>query len=233
MSDAAKEFSARLQQCLESTPGAPPGTYGRLTWLQRQLEQHAGLKVSVNTVHKWVNGAALPRPDNIATLAKLLQVDVVWLQMGRKPGAPASTVAVESAKTTGAVMLLAGAIEVAGGRVTFPEGKDELPHLWANIGNARFGVIVVGATFTQDAVSFIVPEPVGQSRVVAAVPAQNKAGHTFALDLLDLTGMPKQSFGGFSVVQLLRTKANGYATSEGVAVKPMPSVSTWDALVKQ
>jgi len=182
---------------------------------------------------EWGNGTALPRPDSITTLAKLLKFDVVWLQMGRKPGAPASAVAVESAKTTGAVMLLAGAVEVAGGRVTFPEAKDELPHLWANIGTARFDVIVVGPTFAPETVSFVVPVPVGQSRVVAAMPAQNKAGHTFALDLPDPTGMPKQSLVGFSVVQLVRTTANGYATGDGVAVKPMPSVATWDALVKQ
>jgi hypothetical protein len=178
------------------------------------------------------HGTALPRPDSIATLAKLLEVDVVWLQMGRKPGTPAATVTVESAKTTGAVILLAGAIEVAGDRVTFPEGMDELPHLWANIGTSRFGVIVVGPTFTPETIRFVVPEPVGQSRVVAAVPAQNKAAHTFAPDLLDITGMPKQSFDGFSVVKLVRTKGNGYATETGVPVKPMPSVATWDALVK-
>jgi hypothetical protein len=45
--------------------------------------------------------------------------------------------------------------------------------------------------------------------------AQTKAGHTFALDLLDLTGMPKQTFGGFFVVLLSRTKGNGYATEAG------------------
>lgn len=46
-----------------------------------------------------------------------------------------------------------------------------------------------------------------------------------------LTGMPKQSFGRFSVVQPVPTKANGYSTEAGIAVKPMPSVATWDILV--
>lgn len=80
-----------------------------------------------------MHGLSRPREDNVRALAKLLQVDEVWLTLGRKPSASAEQVAAEATRASGAVLLVAGLIEVNGGRVTFPS-KDErgVRHFRAN-----------------------------------------------------------------------------------------------------
>lgn len=232
MSDAAFAFSERLRRTRDMEPLAPPGEYGRLTWLKRELETRAGLSVSVNTVHKWVHGTALPRPDNITCLSKVLKVDQVWLAMDRKPVANAETQAASASRATGAVMLLAGLIELGGGRVSFPETGQPGPHLWANIGTSRFGLVVVAPQFAPERVTFVVPEPMESYRVVGVVSGLRARGsHSVAVDLIDLTGLPKTSFGGFSVIELEKTKSSGLRIADGAVVKPMPPVEAWADLV--
>ncbi len=68
----AIEFGERLSQAVEAYPSAPTTAHGRLSWLQRELKKHGGVKVSVNMVHTWMHGLSRPRDDNLRALARLL-----------------------------------------------------------------------------------------------------------------------------------------------------------------
>ncbi len=208
--ETTAEFGYRLTQALEGHPHAPPTSFGRLTWLKRELEKVAGVNVSVNTVHKWVHGTSRPREDNIRALAKVLKVDEVWLSMGRKPVETESAPPV-AATARGPALLVAGLIEVSGGRVTFPDpGAGETPHLWANIGDKQFGIIAVTPQSDDgEKVSFVIPEPIADHRVLGVVQAAASTPG-ICVSILDLTEVERQSFGGFSVVQLERRKGGRY-----------------------
>lgn len=199
-----EEFGHRLTQAMEASPHAPPTPHGRLSWLKRELEKH-GTKVSVNTVHKWCHGLSRPREDNVRALARLLKVDEVWLSLGRKPVESPKQSAEGAARAKGAVLMLAGLIEVAGGRVTFPAGDEVTPHLWVNLDNEQFGAIVVTPQGRDGAqVSFVVPEPAGPHKVLAVVGEPGSLN----VQLLDLTDVQRQSLGGFSVIAL-ETRKDG------------------------
>jgi transcriptional regulator with XRE-family HTH domain len=194
--ETTKEFAARLGLAIEAYPLAPPTPHGRLTWLQRQLEQQ-GTKVSINTVHKWVHGLSRPREDKVRAIAQFLKVDEVWLTLGQKPVEGQRPTPNKTTHAKGAVLYVAGLIEVTGGRVVFPGPDDNTAtSIWADLGEGNIGIVVVMPQSEENGtLSFVVPEPVGHDRVFAVVPSK---------DLLptihDITRAVRQSFGGFSVV---------------------------------
>ncbi|EIF29369.1 hypothetical protein BCh11DRAFT_04812 [Burkholderia sp. Ch1-1] len=58
---------------------------------------HTGADVTDQAIYKWLDGTTMPRPANLRTLAKLLDVDKHWLAYGlsqstkAKPLAPGET----------------------------------------------------------------------------------------------------------------------------------------------
>jgi transcriptional regulator with XRE-family HTH domain len=54
---------------------------GRLTWLKQQLAERA-LKVSVESIRKWLEGEGRPKQEKCEKLAQVLGVDATWLYMG-------------------------------------------------------------------------------------------------------------------------------------------------------
>lgn len=229
MAEVAEEFSRRLQQALDSHPHAPAGQYGRLTWLQRELEKQSGTKVSVNTVHKWYHGTSLPRPDNIRAIARVLKVDEVWLTLGRSPQPSAEPVEVQVGRANGAVLIVAGLIELAGGRVTFPTEKAQ-PHLQANLGTARFAATVVVGNEADGQISCLVPEPVGSSRVLLLRARVGRNAPSVAFDIYDITAAPRQTFGGYALAQFA-VAAKGEVTplAGGAAIRALPSIEALSA----
>lgn len=81
--DASQAFTARFKEAL-LTRG-----YGRLgpTELVDALAVHFEDGLSVQTVHKWLNGTAIPRQDRIDVLAGWLNVSPHWLKFGPDPSA--------------------------------------------------------------------------------------------------------------------------------------------------
>lgn len=73
------EFARRLVQACDESPLVPEHGRGRQVYLAKKL------KVTQEAVRKWLVGESLPRPDKIAALAKALDVDPVWLQLGTSP----------------------------------------------------------------------------------------------------------------------------------------------------
>ncbi len=201
-----EEFAFRLGQAMDSHPRVPPSQHGRVTWLMRELET-VGVKVSLNTVHKWVNGAARPREDRIRDLAKLLKVDEVWLALGKKPVDGPQAMNERVGQASGAVLAVAGLIELCGGRVTFPT-PGEGPHLRANLSGREIEVVAVAPQVSGDKLSFIVPEPAKNYRIVAVLPRCAMPGESVSrhLELLDISGIERQNFGGFSVLELRRNE---------------------------
>lgn len=84
-----KAFARRLDKALSSHPRSPIG-YGRNTWLLRELS-HQSIKVSNETIRKWLAGESMPRRDKMTALAKTLRVDETWLAMGAQPVAGEAT----------------------------------------------------------------------------------------------------------------------------------------------
>lgn len=202
MSQTANEFAHRLAQALDSCPTAPEAQYGRLSWLQRELKKATNTEVSVNTVHKWVNGMSLPRPDNIKAIARVLKVDEIWLALGRKPVAETEGDRTHASQTSGAALLVAGLIESGGGKVIFGS-PGTVPHLKANISGKDISVIAVAPQVANGKAAFVIPEPVRDSRVVAIRQvAHVENDQCLCLQVVDLTDLPRQSLGGFSVLQL-------------------------------
>ena len=73
------EFARRLVQACDESPLVPEHGRGRQVYLAKKL------KVTQEAVRKWLVGESLPRPDKIAALARALDVDPVWLQLGTSP----------------------------------------------------------------------------------------------------------------------------------------------------
>lgn len=215
--ETSVEFGARLRQAVEGHPLAPPPPFGRQKWLQEKLQREAQLEVSPNAVHKWMRGASRPREDSIRKIAKVLAVDDVWLARGRRPVIDPAVAKVEAVRGHGATLILAGLIEMEGGRVAFPADAGDTASLWADLGGGRKGIIVVPGRVQGAAVSYIVPEPVGSNRVIAVNVRQAGADErrigTF--ELIDLTPAPRKNFGVFSVVQA-EAKKDGCLKVEGL-----------------
>ena len=152
-------------------------------------------------IHKWVNGTSRPRPDHIRIIARFLGVDEVWLNLGHEPVVSADCASVQSHKATGVVMTIAGLIKQHGGRVTFPDAAEKTPHLFVNFDADRYGLIVVVPQIAGDSLSFIVPEPIRQHRIVGVITQAGIGTHSFTADVFDLTNSPRQVFGGFSVIE--------------------------------
>lgn len=197
--ETTAEFGRRLSQAVEAHPLGPAGLHGRQKWLLDKLKEEAGLKVSPNTVHKWMNGAARPREDNIRRIAKVLDVDELWLSTGRKP--LLDPIAAEKAATaaSGATLALAGLVEMTGGKITFAATREAPVSLWVNFGDRRAGVIVVTPQPGAEG-AYVVPEPVGDRRIAGVVLASGRTT-TLGVKILDLTDQARQTFGGFSVIQ--------------------------------
>lgn len=206
------EFARRLRQAIEGNPHAPQNLHGRQSWLRQRLKERTGREFSANTIHKWVKGTARPRPDAMRDLANVLKVDEVWLSLGRKPTDMSSPSTVDAATASGAALLVAGLIEVSGGRVSFPSADSGTVSLWANIGSARLGIVALTPQSSEGEPAFVVPEPLGDNTLIGIVPCNQTDGciSTACVDLIDLTEVPRENLGGFSVIRLERRKDRAF-----------------------
>lgn len=121
-------FARRLEQACDASPHCPAPNHGRLTWLADEIGKKLGSKISVQTVARWMNGEAKPRQDKNIKLAQILGVDSIWLYLGVEQDIPARERKARNATADGAVNLVAGLIEMDGGRPAFPEVSDARAH---------------------------------------------------------------------------------------------------------
>ncbi|RYH66960.1 hypothetical protein [uncultured Xylophilus sp.] len=76
-------FGARFRQAMRR---AGHGDLGA-TELADTLAMEFPQGLSIQSVHKWVAGTAIPRPERLAVLAKWLNVSEHWLRFGPDPDA--------------------------------------------------------------------------------------------------------------------------------------------------
>ena len=119
------EFAKRIESACDANGLCPPLHKGRLTWVQAELKRHFKEEVSVETVRKWFAGEAKPRPEKVAMLAQLLQVDVSWLSLGVDKGMAPRELKARGREIDGAVNIVAGLIEMDGGHAAFASESEQ------------------------------------------------------------------------------------------------------------
>ena len=119
------EFAKRLDSACDASGHCPPLHKGRLTWVQTELKRNFKEKISVETVRKWFAGEAKPRPEKVAMLAELLQVDISWLSLGVDKGMAPRELKIRGREIDGAVNIVAGLIEMDGGHAAFASEAEQ------------------------------------------------------------------------------------------------------------
>jgi len=180
------EFAKRLSQACDGYTHVPPLHSGRLTWVQRELLSRFKEDVSVETVRKWFAGEAKPRPDKLAKLAQLLEVDVAWLSLGINPDLEPRERKARNAMADGAVNLVAGLIQMDGGYPAFPEEGDKAAQknhvdLHAIIRGAKYDIHVSLGELDGRNIRFVVPTTYESVLVLGVV----KRG--FKIEIFEIT----------------------------------------------
>lgn len=168
-----KPFADRLSTACDSHSLAPQMHYGRLTWLKAQLEQQFDEKVSTESVRKWFAGEARPRPAKMKLVAQLLGVDEAWLSLGVQPDLNPRERKLRNATVDGAVNVVAGLIQMAGGHPAFPEPDDKKSKgvdIYAIIKGAQYAIKVALAQRTNETeFRFVIPIEYAERTVLGLV----------------------------------------------------------------
>jgi transcriptional regulator with XRE-family HTH domain len=171
-----RAFAQRFARACDANSRVPLLNHGRLTWLQRQLEDRFGIKASLETIRRWMSGEMKPRANKLAALAKVLEVDEAWLSIGTSADATPRDVKVRNAMAAGSVNVLAGLVQMAGGTAAFPESDDTHAeklqiHLYSIIRGAQYAFhVVLGRRDEAGNYRFTMPDHYEQIFVVGAVP---------------------------------------------------------------
>ena len=78
-----KAFGTRFRQAMRHKGHDRIGA----TELAEALASEFPEGLSIQSVHKWIQGTAVPRPDRLAVLARWLDVSEHWLRFGPDPKA--------------------------------------------------------------------------------------------------------------------------------------------------
>lgn len=178
-----RDFAQRLERACDSNDYVPEYNKGRLTWISTELKRRFGIIASVETVRKWFEGVMKPKADKLSALAQLLEVDEVWLSMGVEPDLSPREMKARNATADGAVNVLTGFIQIAGGNPAFPSEGDVRARenhidLYAIIKGAQYAFHVALARDEDDGYRFVVPSTYRDVFVVGAIPIQGP-GMTF------------------------------------------------------
>jgi transcriptional regulator with XRE-family HTH domain len=116
----APDFAKRFITALDNMPEVPPVHAGRHTWVRDSLKSRFDIDITKETVRKWCDGLATPRPEKLQKLAVLLEVDAAWLAFGRKQELDFREREEREIAIPGAAKLLAGFVEVDGNQIAYP-----------------------------------------------------------------------------------------------------------------
>lgn len=208
-------FARRLEEASEAHGGVPAKHQGRYGWFVDNFRRRFNTKVSEESVRKWFFGEARPRPDKMRMLATLLNVDHPHLSLGEASEIAPREQKARSATVSGAVNVLAGFIEMAGGHPSFPEKGGPLPDctdVSAIIKGATYAFRVSLAQSLGDRVyKFTVPADHAGCFVLGVVP-----GKGFSVEFLELSPELIEKHGankgGFIEVSVARQGTGAYTT---------------------
>lgn len=216
-----KAFAKRIEIACENHSLSPSG-HGRQTWLRRAIEEKFGVRLSPEAVRKWFAGEARPRPKVMTQIAQVLQVDEAWLSLGLKPLATPVEKDKLNALANGAVNLVAGQIQLAGGSIAHTEeGSDH--ELFAIVRGKQHAVTVrLGDTSSR----FRIAVPSAVKTAIAVVPTVQPTVYRFFRVPADLVEQHGDNRGGYTEIELTREGDRAYA----VAGTPLPEIANFNDL---
>lgn len=172
-----KDFSERLTLACDNHPHVPPIHYGRLGWLAEKLSS-MNIKVSTETIRRWLSGEAYPRQSRMTALTELLQVEQSWLALGDAQGVTQKERKLRRAEADGAVNLVAGALRMSGAAPAFPmdgdaRAENDRVDLYAIIRGANYPIHVTSSIVTDGEVEFVITERAKNDIVIAVTACDN------------------------------------------------------------
>lgn len=207
MVEEARAFAQRLKQACDEYELCPAHGRGRQVWLAGKIG------VSQEAARKWLSAENVPRTKKIKALAKLLEVDEVWLALGVEPPAHSQDAKQFSNQADGADYLMFGLLMMAGYTCAFPERpEDDDVSVYA----IRRGVqtsLAVTLARKNEAGDFDLSVPRGYADLVtlAVVPVSDVR---FDILSLDPEGIRQHARRGRGLPEItLKKTAKGYSTN--------------------
>lgn len=198
----ALDFAKRLDTAMHGHPHAPQG-HGRQRWLRLLIAERTGKTVSYEAVRKWFAGEARPRPDVMKKIAQALEIDEAWLSLGLSPAQTPVEAKRRNAIAEGAVNLVAGLIQIAGGNIAFPQGEDYGPDLYAIINGRKLDIEVkLARDLPENKFKFAFSPNSKADLLIGVVPLQKGLGAKLLViskDMLDSDGKPR---GGYIEIEV-------------------------------
>lgn len=222
MSDAGisrdKAFAKRLEQACANHPRAPSG-HGQQTWVRKALEERFNVTLSPEAIRKWFAGEARPRTTTMMQLAEVLGVDEAWLALGISPAAEPRAKAKLNALASGAVNLVAGHIQLAGGTIAYPE-KDAGFDLFAIIEGRQIAIEVkLASQDPQSRISFASTD----KTAIAVVPTERSTLYRYFRIQSELLNAHGNNRGGYTDISLEFDPKFGAA----IAGNPIPEIENF------
>lgn len=166
-----EKFKTRLVKACDDSPAIP--AYGK----GRQIVIADHLKVSQEAVRKWFAGESEPKRDKLKKLADFLSVDEAWLSLGIRPEVDRNTQKFAGRAAEGAVLVVAGAIQLAGGNCAFPlddDPKKGYIDIYAIVRGKKADIHVSTARETDENVfELVVPREFAEVKCVGYFPARS------------------------------------------------------------
>lgn len=148
--DVDAGFARRMRQACDRNEKIPAENDGRLVWILKELKTRHGMKIVLQSVHRWYHGKARPRNQKLIALAQVLNVDVGWLAhgLGDVSGGADTGEKETPVIRDGAINVVAGMMEMSGINCAWPEPDDpaaEYVHFYAIIKGKqrRFHVVTL------------------------------------------------------------------------------------------
>lgn len=117
--ESLKEFAKRLDGAIQKMKSIVPGyREGRNTVIGRKLG------VAPETVRKWLNGEARPRPRALVALAKFLEVEPGWLWGGGEAPPSKKDMRAHLGKMDGIIHFAVGMAIIEGANCALPDAYD-------------------------------------------------------------------------------------------------------------
>lgn len=175
-----RDFAARLEKACDDSPHIPEKGKGRQVVIADMLG------VSQEAARKYFAGLSLPRPVKMQLLAEKLDVDKSWLALGERPEMPRDAKKLAGRVAEGSVLMVAGTIQIAGGKVAFPSPDDRRSSyvdMYAIIGGHKLDIHVSnGRLVAPSKLEFVVPREYPDLRCIGFVQTNSPF-----FTLLDLT----------------------------------------------
>lgn len=198
------DFAKRLERACDGNGSIPPPNFGRLGWFVDKLAEHQ-IDASQEGVRKWFAGLAMPRPRTVTVLSEILQVDEAWLLTGRTPDLGVREQKLRNAEVDGVVNVVAGVIQMDGGRPGFPEGAKQKKNvdLYAIIRGAQYAFHIALAVKTKDGhTRFAIPADISETVVIGVV---RTSAFSFDMIEIDVEALAAQGKGRGGQIDLLTT----------------------------